>query len=146
MFRLLAGVLVGFAAWLAVGATGFLLLRTGWAAYALAEPAKAYTLGMLLSRLTVGVVCSIAAGYLATVVANGNGKAAWWLGGFLLLISARVHLYDVWADYPVWYHFAYLLPLMPITGLGGRLASRRHTADDGSAQRRQPGYRQRESQ
>lgn len=126
MFRLVAGVLVGFASWLAIGATGFLLLRTTWAAYALAEPHKAYTFGMLLSRLSVGVVCSVAAGCLSTVVAKGNLRAAWWLGGLLLLISAPVHLVEVWANYPAWYHFAYLLPLMPITGLGGRLGSGNH--------------------
>lgn len=122
--RLLTGVLVGFAGWLALGAVGFFLLRTSWSAYALAEPDKAYTLAMLLSRLIVGVVSSVAAGCIATTVAKGDARAAWWLGGLLLLVSAPVHLVDVWADYPAWYHFAYLVPLMPITGFGGSLASK----------------------
>lgn len=126
---LLAGIVAGFSGWIAVGAAGFLFLRTAWPAYALAEPHKAYSLAMMFSRLTVGVVCTIAAGYLATTVASGDGRAAWWLGGLLLLVSAPVHLVEVWADYPAWYHFAYLLPLMPIAGFGGRLAYRRAPLD-----------------
>jgi hypothetical protein len=47
-------------------------LRSVWPAYALAEPDKAYTLGMLLSRLTVGVVCTLAAGAVATIAARGH--------------------------------------------------------------------------
>lgn len=121
MFFLLAGVLVGFVGWIALGAVGFFLLRTGWDAYAAAEPDKAYTFGMLLSRLAIGAVCSIAAGSLATIIAKGNRRAAWWLGGFLLLISMPIHFVSVWTDYPAWYHFAYLLPLMPITGFSGHL-------------------------
>jgi hypothetical protein len=119
----LAAVVVGFVAWVAIGGAGFLLLRTTWPSYALAEPAKSYTLPMLFSRLAVGVVCTIAAGAVAAIVAKGSRAASWWLGGLLLLLSAPVHFGRVWAEYPVWYHFAYLLPLVPWTILGGVLAT-----------------------
>lgn len=128
MPRLIAAVLIGFVSWLAIGVTGFVVLRSTWPAYALAEPHKAYTLAMLLARLTVGVVCSLAAGWVSTIVANRDTRAAWWVGGLALVVSAYVHLVDVWADYPAWYHFAYLLPLMPLIGGGGRLAGRRSPA------------------
>ncbi len=120
--RLLAAILVGLASWLLVGATGLGGLRAVWTAYSLAESNKSYTFGMLLSRLTVGLVCSVTAGGVATKVARGSMSAAWWLGGLLLIFSAPIHLVSVWADYPVWYHVAYLLPLMPVAGLGGSLA------------------------
>lgn len=119
--RLWVGVIGGLASWLIVGATGLGLLRAVWTDYALAAPNKAYTFGMLLSRLTVGLICSVTAGAVAAKVAGGSTNAAWWLGGLLLVFSALNHLVNVWADYPVWYHVAYLLPLMPITGLGGAL-------------------------
>ena len=130
LYLLVTGVLVGFAAWVTVAGFGFLLLRTTWSSYAAAEPAKSYTLAMLISRLMVGVVCTLAAGAVAALVAKGSRAASLFLGIVLLLISAPVHLpielglhVSVWADYPAWYHFTYLLPLIPLTVFGGMLAT-----------------------
>lgn len=125
MARLILGVIVGVAAWVGVGATGMWVLRHSWDAYALAEPHKAYSLSMLLARLTVGAACSLVAGWLSTVTTKGESRAAWCVGGIVLLESARVHFFVVWADYPAWYHFAYLLSLMPLTLLGNGIARRR---------------------
>ena len=44
------------------------------------------------------------------------------VGGIFLLISLPPHLYTVWDEYPAWYHFVYLLSLVPIAGFSGRLA------------------------
>ena len=128
--RLAPGVLIGFAVWVTVAGFGFLLLRTAWPSYAAAEPTKSYTLAMLFSRLLVGVVCTLAAGAVAALVAKGSRAACLSLGIVLLLLSAPVHLpiefglhLSVWADYPAWYHFTYLLPLIPLTVLGGMLAT-----------------------
>jgi hypothetical protein len=130
LYRIAPGVLVGFAAWVTVAGFGFLLLRTTWPSYAAAEPAKSYTLAMLISRLMVGVVCTLTAGAVAALVAKGSRAASLFLGIALLLISAPVHLpiefglhVSVWADYPAWYHFTFLLPLTPLTILGGMLAT-----------------------
>lgn len=61
---------------------------------------------------------------------KGFAGASLFLGIVLLLISAPVHLpiefglhVSVWADYPAWYHFTFLLPLAPLTVLGGMLAT-----------------------
>ncbi len=130
LYRIAPGVLVGFAAWVMIAGFGFLLLRTTWPSYAAAEPTKSYTLAMLISRLMVGVVCTLAAGAVAAMVAKGSRAASLLLGIVLLLLSAPVHLpielglhVSVWADYPAWYHFTYLLPLTPLTVLGGMLAT-----------------------
>jgi hypothetical protein len=129
-YRIAPGVLVGFAAWVMVAGLGFLLLRTTWSSYAAAEPTKSYTLAMLISRLMVGVVCTLAAGAVAALVAKGSRAASLSLGIVLFLIAAPVHLpiefglhVSVWADYPAWYHFTFLLPLAPLTVLGGILAN-----------------------
>ena len=136
---LLAGVVVGFVAWIAVGGAGFLFLRTVWSDYALAEPTKSYTLLMLFSRLAVGGVCTITAGAVSAVVAKSS-RAAWWLGSVLLVISAPIHLpihlwsgLTVWADYPTWYHFAYLVPLMPLTIFGGGWSPHLHPTRSGGS-------------
>ena len=129
---LVAAVLAGFATWIIIGGAGFFLLRTFSSSYALAEPTKAYTLPMLLSRLTVGVVCTLAAGAVATVTAKGARVASYCLSVFLFLLSAPIHLpihlpfyfRSSWTDYPLWYHVAFLVPLMPLTIFGGYLATR----------------------
>jgi hypothetical protein len=115
-----AGIVVGLTTWVVTGSAGLLALRLLWPAYAVAEPTKAYTVAMLCGRLTVALACSVAAGPVAAKIA---GSRAAWCGGLILLaFSAPVHLVRVWADYPVWYHLAYLVPLVPVTGLSGRAA------------------------
>jgi hypothetical protein len=105
---------------LAIALTATLAARTLWPAYAAAEPRKAYTLVMLVVRLAVGASCAAGSAGVATIIARDTGRAAWWLGGFLLAISLPMHLYYEWADFPVWYHLLYLFYLMPIAGLTGR--------------------------
>ena len=127
-----AAVLAAFAIWIVIGGAGLFLLRTISSSYALAEPTKAYTLPMLLSRLTVGVVCTLAAGAVATASAKGARVASYWLSVFLFLLSAPIHLpihvpfyfRSSWTDYSLWYHVAFLVPLMPLTIFGGYLATR----------------------
>jgi drug/metabolite transporter superfamily protein YnfA len=82
-----AGVLAG-GSWIAIGLAGLFLLRKSWSAYAVTEPTNAYNFAMLLSRLTLASVCSIASGFLAVTTAKQNRKAAWWLGALLLLGSS----------------------------------------------------------
>ena len=117
------GVLGGLASWLILGATSLGMLRVLWPDYARAEPNKAYTFGMLIARLTIGLICSATAGAVAAKMARRGVGAAWWVGVVLLAGSAPIHLVTVWTDYPAWYHIAYLLPLMPVTGLSGAWVS-----------------------
>ena len=119
--RRIAGMLVGCVTALALALTGTLVARTLWPAYAAAEPEKTYTFAMLVSRLTVGALCTAGAACVATIIARDTGKAAWWLGGIFLAISLPIHLYLLWTDYPVWYHVVYLAYLVPIAGLTGRV-------------------------
>lgn len=119
--RLIAGLVVGCVSAVAIANAGFSVLRALWPAYAAAEPEKAYTLAMLFSRLTIGALCTAGAACVTTIIAGDNGRAAWWLGGIFVVISLPSHLYYVWKDYPVWYHFVYLSYLVPIAGLTARV-------------------------
>jgi len=118
--RLIAGLLVGCATAVALAKVGFSILRVTWPDYAIAEPAKAYTLGMLFARLSIAAVLTAGAACAATLVARDDGRAAWSLGALFVLLSLPSHLYYVWQDYPVWYHAVYLLSLVPIAGYSGR--------------------------
>jgi hypothetical protein len=91
--------------------------------YATAEPTKAYTLTMLFARLTVGIVCTASAGAAAAFAAKRNPRAALWVGLAALAVSTPVHLFEVWADYPAWYHFVYLGYLVPVATVAGRLVA-----------------------
>jgi len=115
------GAFLGLATWIAIGSLGLFALRHLWPAYAALEPVKGYTFAMLLARLAVACVACVAAGAVAVRPAGSAGAGA--AGTLLLTISLPVHLVQVWADYPAWYHVAYLVLLVPVTGLSGLLAS-----------------------
>jgi hypothetical protein len=120
--RPLASLVVGCAGGVACAAVGFTILRALWPAYAAAEPEKAYTLAMLVSRLILGALSIAGAAGITTIIAGDNGRAAYWLGGVALLISLPIHLYYEWSSYPIWYHIVYLSYLVPIAGLSARVA------------------------
>ena len=119
--RLIVGLVVGCVTAVAIAKVGFSALRALWPEYAAAEPERAYSLTMLALRLSIGALCVAGATAVTTIVVGDDGRAAWWLGGLFVVISLPSHLYYVWKDYPVWYHFAYLSYLVPIAGLTGRV-------------------------
>jgi hypothetical protein len=125
VLRFAAGLAIGWATSWAVLGGGFALLRVAWADYALADPEKAYTLAMLFVRLVIFAAMIAATAGVATLVA-GDRRVAWIAGGLILAISIPPHLYpgSVWDDYPAWYHIVYLLSILPIAGLAGRLVGR----------------------
>ncbi len=94
-----------------------------WPAYALAAPARAYTFDMLLIRLLVGAMGTLASGAVATRVASRNQQASFWFGFALLLLSV-IHHYFIWDQYPVWYHFSWFACIVPSAILGGKLFGR----------------------
>jgi hypothetical protein len=111
------GILTGLIAYLIIGSLGLYLLRISWNDYAIAHKDKSYTLVMLISRLSVGMIASIIAGISTTKITSDKGKCAWIVGTIVFCVAAYYHFFWVWADYPVWYHFVYLLPIMPTIGL-----------------------------
>ena len=118
--RMIAGLVVGFVCAAGIARLAFTALQSAWPEYAAAAPAKAFTLPMLWSRLGVAAFLTVASS-VAAVLAAGDRRAAWVLGCLFVLVSLPSHLYYVWADYPVWYHAVYLLSLVPLAWLGGRL-------------------------
>lgn len=121
--RLIVGLLAGFVCAAVVAKLSFTALGAAWPAYAAAAPSKAYTLAMLGTRLGIAAFLTVVSAAVAVVVA-GERRAAWMLGAAFFVVSLPSHLHYVWADYPVWYHAVYLLSLVPLAWLGGRLVPR----------------------
>jgi hypothetical protein len=111
------GLACGLAAYILAGAIGLYLLRICWPAYAVASIDKSYTIEMLFSRLSVAVLAAILAGITAKAIAKDHGKTSWLVGVIIFFMAAYLHFFRVWDDYPAWYHFVYLLPIVPIIGL-----------------------------
>ncbi len=119
------GLVYGALTAITLGVLASFVARSTWPAYAAAEPTRAYTLTMLWSRLVAGAVITSISAIVATRVANDRGRAAWWLGALFLAVSLPHHVFDVWSEYPVWYHLLYLGYLVPIAGISGRVVTRR---------------------
>ena len=62
------------------------------------------------------------AGFLAAFIANENKKAPLALGILLLLFGLMVQVM-AWSYLPIWYHAIFLVLLVPVTMIGGRLRS-----------------------
>jgi hypothetical protein len=119
--RCIAGVVVGIVAWVVVATVGNLALRLSWPAYAAAEAPMQFDLAMMIARLIVGALSSLAAGMAVARITKGNARAAVILGLVLTAIFVPVH-YRLWDKFPIWYHLAFLVSLLPLTMLGAILA------------------------
>jgi hypothetical protein len=111
------GIITGLIIYALIGLLGMYILKMGWADYKIASVDKSYTIQMLLSRLLVAIFASVAAGICGSKIANDKGKSSWFVAVIVFCIAGYIHFVRVWADYPVWYHFAYLLPIIPTIGL-----------------------------
>ncbi|MFN8342955.1 MAG: hypothetical protein U0V64_14935 [Cyclobacteriaceae bacterium] len=120
---MIRGIVAGLIAYAISGKLGLYLLQLCWSAYETHSADRSYTLSMLLARLFVGTLAAIAAGVAATKFARDKGRTALLVGLLAFSGGAYVHfLTDTWTAYPIWYHLAYVLPIIPVTGLGGYLA------------------------
>jgi MFS family permease len=69
------------------------------------------------------VLCSLISGFTASAIAKENRKSTLALGVLLLVTGVFVEAYH-WNYFPVWYHVLFLLLLIPMTVLGGRLRAK----------------------
>jgi hypothetical protein len=125
--RALLAFIAGLLAWVLVATLLNLALRRLLPGYPKAEPAMAFTSGMLLARLAIAFSSSVAAGALSAAIAPRSGWVPWALGALLLVVFVPEHV-KLWHVFPVWYHLTFLVTLVPLVGLGGWLWSRREEA------------------
>ena len=123
MLRLAGAVIGGLVAWLMIVTLLDFGLRTAIPGYHEAEPTFAFTLTMMIGRLAIAVLTSLAAGTVVRAIAPASDLAPWVVGIVLLALFIPVHV-QIGARLPLWYHLAFLLTLAPLVWAGARLGQR----------------------
>jgi len=112
------GVVAGLAAWIAVVAVAGIIMRSSWPAYARVADAMTFTLPMMLARLSIGAVATLAAGWVTAALAP-RPLLVRLIPGIILLAAFIPQHIALWHTFPIWYHLTFLLSLVPLTYLGG---------------------------
>lgn len=124
MIRTIGAIVAGLVAWVVIATILDRGMRLFWPHYAAALPALAFTLPMMLARLSEGAITTLAAGLINRLIARMPLWPAAIQGAIILLAFLPVH-YKLWHSFPVWYHLTFLGYLIPLTLLGAALAPRR---------------------
>lgn len=130
--KIVVGVLIGFVVWFVAATLANLVLRGAVHGYVEAEAVMNFTLPMLLARLGVGALGSLAAGLVCALSARSTPSAVKALAIALVLFFVPVH-YSLWAQFPLWYHAAFLLSLSPLVWLGAKVLRSIGSEDAASA-------------
>jgi hypothetical protein len=123
MLRLIGGTVAGVVAWIVIVTALNLGLRHGWHDYALVEKAMTFTLPMMVARLSMSGISSLASGFAAGSI-DRTRWAPLISGTILLLLFIPIH-YSIWNRFPIWYHLTFLISLPLLSVLGGMLVSRK---------------------
>src|SRR5262245_52179105 len=121
MLRGIAAVAGGLGVWLVVVTVGNLavratipeygeaeaVLRAAAAGYAAGQPSMPFTQSMMIARLLLGALSSVAAGAACAWIARAGTRAPWAVGIVLIVLFIPVHLW-LWQRFPVWYHLVFL--------------------------------------
>lgn len=130
MGKIILGVVVGFIVWsvLWVGSDAvFSAISPDWGKtsadfQAAAENKTPFTLEswILIVLLVKSFIVSIISGYVTALIARENFKSTFGLG--ILLVIFGIFIQSAYWNYmPLWYHIPFLLLLIPMTILGGKL-------------------------
>ncbi len=121
MMRILAGGVIGAIVWVVVVTILNFGLRYGWPEYHAVEKTMAFTLPMMIARLSESGISSIICGIVAAVIGRDRLQPPAIAGMILLFVFLPVH-YGLWHRFPIWYHVTFLASLLVLSILGGRLA------------------------
>jgi len=132
MVRIVLGVIAGFVAWsiVWVGSDQVLIQTLDWYRdhQLMFEKAlvnkEAFLPNVTILGMNIGrsIIISILAGFFAAFVANENKWSTLILGVLLLAFGTMVEIL-AWNYLPIWYHVVFLLLLIPMTIVGGKLKS-----------------------
>jgi len=133
MVRIILGVIVGFIVWSIVWVGGEALLASlspDWLGKHSLDAQKALAAGTPLEsandagiaaiNLIRSFVTSLIGGYMAALVAGEYKRSTMALGIILLIVGVMVE-FMFWNLAPAWYHIIFVLALIPMTILGGRM-------------------------
>lgn len=130
MVRIILGIIVGYIVWTVLWLGSdviFSAISPDWSAKSLefraaVEKNLPYSPDsmILIVLLIKSVIVTIISGFVAALVARENIKSTIGLGLLLLISGIFVQLMH-WNYMPLWYHVPFLLMLIPMTILGGKL-------------------------
>jgi hypothetical protein len=120
--RTILGVIFALAVWTVVVTACDIAMRKSWAEYALVEKSLAFTLLMMIMRLSESAVSSVVSGFAAALVAKERIKAPLVAGVLILAMFLPTHI-SIWHKLPVWYHLVFFTSL-PLLSLAGGLLRR----------------------
>jgi len=120
MVKTALAVIAGLVAWVVLVSIAGLILRASWPEYGAVAASMAFTLPMLIARLTISAVTLLAAARLTAFIAPRATTATVVLGTVLVATFVPIHI-GVWNRFPIWYHLTFLLTLVPLCVLGGRV-------------------------
>jgi hypothetical protein len=120
------GVMAGLAAWLLVATLAGLIMRNSWPEYAAVVETMHFTLPMMIARLSIGAVATLSAGFVTALITRS--AVARLIPGVLLLVAFVPQHVMLWDKFPIWYHLTFLLSLVPLTYVGGRIVGRSRSA------------------
>ena len=123
MARTIGAIVAGLVVWILVATILNFGLRAAIPGYHAVEKTFVFTLPMMVGRLAIGALSSIAAGAAAQAIARASRAAPWIVGIVLLAMFLPEHIH-IGARLPLWYHLFFLATLIPFVGLGAQLASR----------------------
>jgi hypothetical protein len=120
MWRTMIAVLGGAIAWIVIATAGNLVLRQVLPGYAAVEQSMSFDFAMMVSRLALGALACLGAGFVAAWLGRGRRSGVWILVAILLAFFIPQH-YALRDKFPLWYHAAFLLSLLGLTVAGGLL-------------------------
>jgi hypothetical protein len=111
-------VIAGLVVWVIIVMAIGQIMRSSWPAYVTVETAMTFTLPMLVARLSISVVATLAAGLVTASIAPRSTLVRL-MPGLLLLVAFILEHIRLWDKFPVWYHLMFLVSLVPLTYIGG---------------------------
>ncbi|CAN5309298.1 hypothetical protein BH20ACI1_BH20ACI1_16930 [soil metagenome] len=121
MGKISLGVIVGFIVWTIIFVGGESVIRA--ISPSLAAPENATfvdSTALLIGYLIRSIIASVLAGLTAAFIARENSRTPLILGIVLLVVGLSVQI-GSWNLLPIWYHLTFLILLIPMTLLGGKL-------------------------
>ena len=127
MGRTIGAIIAGLISWAVVATVLNFGLRAAIPDYHAAEATLQFTMAMKIGRLTEAAIASVAAGAVVGLIVPMKRWAPWLVGLIILAMFLPVHI-NLWSKFPVWYHLAFLVPIVPLVVLGSALVRGRGSA------------------
>jgi len=125
MKRSILACLAGLLTWVVVVTVINRVFRLSLPNYTAAEHTLQFTLAMKWARLLMAIVTSLVAGAVTRWISPSSRWAPLVVGGVVLAMFLPVHI-AIWSKFPVWYHLAFLLTIIPAVFVGALLPPRRN--------------------